>query len=118
MPIGVLFKGGKEGIAQVTKMMGERIVRFETYKEFEKFTPEYTLVFLINDLPDLQNLIEYKHPEKAIYIIGDNSEDEIRFRDEVKDMKGDRVFIPCSMLRDENTCAIVLYDRMVKCGET
>ena len=116
MPIGVLNLGGKEPIAQVANMMcGEKLMRHDTYKEFEKWIPKgYRLVFMINDLDNCQNLIDYKPPEKAIYIFGDNSEDKKMFRDAVKDMEGDRVYIPTKMLRDENACAVLLYDRIVK----
>jgi len=117
MTIGCLNKGGKEGLVHVGIGFEHRVIRQDTYKEFEQYIPEYTLVFLVNDVPlELAplNLKTYTHPEKAIYIFGDNSEDKISFYDEVKDLKGDFVEIPCKMIQDDHACAVVLYDRLVK----
>lgn len=116
MPIGVLNKGGKEGIVRVAQLLGHKTILVDDYNEFKNYSHEYKLVALINDLPDCQNLITYKHPEKAIYIFGDNSEFEVQFRDAMKALDCDRVVIPTTMVKDENACSMVLYDRLVKLG--
>ena len=114
--IGCLNRGGKEGLVHVGIGFDVSVMRLDTYKEFEQHIPEYTLVFLVDSVPNIQSLKDYKHPENAIYIFGDNSEFDKSFYNEVKDIKGDFVAIPCKMIKDDYACAIVLYDRLIKNG--
>ena len=80
MPIGVLNLGGKEPIAQVAMMMcGEKLMRHDTYKEFEKWIPKVKSGGIISGHDFSQRFRKYANYIKnymrgqPIKVYGDNS---------------------------------------------
>lgn len=92
-------------------------VPFEDVGEMLAAYPGKKTFLMCPDRMESQDLIEYEHPEDAIYVFGNNAQNLVKFVSDEDDVVtintpwDGTLFAHCA-------APIVLYDRMLKCQRT
>lgn len=87
---------------------------YPTFERFHELMPRNAPLVAVEQCPDAMTLSEYKHPERAIYVLGSESNG---LPDDVLEQCHQRVIVPSEKALCLNVAtagSLVLYDRFVK----